>query len=254
MLIPGLVSVTFRQLAPRELTELAASSGLRSIEWGGDIHVPPDNPANAREVAALTAAAGLQTAAYGSYYRCVTADGDLPEFEPILETAVALDAPKIRVWAGSVGSEDVDDRGLQVLADRLRVAAEMAGKSGVGIALEFHGGTYTDTTASTLRLLDAVDHPNLDTLWQTPRGMAAPECLSSLEACLQRASNLHVFHWALDGERLALADGLDDWREYLALLNKDGKDRHLLLEFVTDNAPALLPREAATLRRLIDRS
>lgn len=251
MLIPGLVSVTFRHLAPRELTELVARSGLRSIEWGGDIHVPPDNLANARDVAALTADAGLQTAAYGSYYRAVAADGTFPEFEPTLETAVALQAPKIRVWAGQADSENVDSDGLQTLADRLREAAEMAGKAGISVALEFHGGTYTNTTASTLRLLDAVDHPNLDTLWQTPRGMAAPDCVASLEACLPRVSNLHVFHWAPDGERFALADGFEDWLGYLAILDRDAKERHLLLEFVTGDDPDVLPREAATLRQLI---
>jgi hypothetical protein len=39
-LIPGLVSVTFRKLAPAAIVELAVKAQLRSIEWGGDVHVP----------------------------------------------------------------------------------------------------------------------------------------------------------------------------------------------------------------------
>ncbi len=252
MLIPGLVSVTFRQLAPREIVELVERSGLRSIEWGGDIHVPPDNLTNAREVADLTAAAGLETAAYGSYFRVIGEDGSAPEFEPILETALALQAPTIRVWAGTSDSEDVGDDGFQTLASRLREVAEIAGKAEVSVALEFHGGTYTNTAASTLRLLEEVNHPNLKTLWQTPRGMANPDCTVGLRECLPQVSNVHVFHWAPDGQRLALADGYEDWQGYLEILIRDSKERHLLLEFVTGDDPALLPREAETLRRLID--
>ena len=69
MLIPGLVSVTFRQLAPREIVQLAAAAGLRGIEWGGDIHVPHGDLQAARAVRDITAAAGLQVLAYGSYFR-----------------------------------------------------------------------------------------------------------------------------------------------------------------------------------------
>jgi len=41
MLIPGLVSVTFRQLTVPEIGELATECGLQAVEWGGDVHVPP---------------------------------------------------------------------------------------------------------------------------------------------------------------------------------------------------------------------
>ena len=35
MLIPGLVSITFRPLSPREIVDLVAEAGLKAIEWGG---------------------------------------------------------------------------------------------------------------------------------------------------------------------------------------------------------------------------
>ena len=40
MIYPGLVSVTFRKLSPEEIVQLVVSSGLKGIEWGGDIHLP----------------------------------------------------------------------------------------------------------------------------------------------------------------------------------------------------------------------
>ena len=45
MLIPGLVSVTFRSLSQNEIANLMCRSELKAIEWGGDVHIPvKDNP------------------------------------------------------------------------------------------------------------------------------------------------------------------------------------------------------------------
>ncbi len=97
VLLPGLVSVSFRALSPREITGACLEAQVRGIEWGGDVHVPPGDLENARAVGQMTRDAGLQVAAYGSYFRC---DGS--DFEPVLETALAVGAPLIRVWAGTV--------------------------------------------------------------------------------------------------------------------------------------------------------
>ena len=45
--------------------------------------------------------AGLRVASYGSYWRCA---GD---FAPVLASARELGAPRVRIWAGEVGSRDV---------------------------------------------------------------------------------------------------------------------------------------------------
>ncbi|MGC1480873.1 MAG: TIM barrel protein [Chthoniobacterales bacterium] len=251
MFIPGLVSVTFRQLSPREIIDLCVANSLKSIEWGGDVHVPPGDLAKARDVATQTADAGLTSAAYGSYYRVFEKDGAPTEFTPFLETAVALGIPTIRVWAGQRDSALVNDADFIKLVDRLRQVADSAAKAEVQVALEFHGGTYTDNADSAIRLVNAVGHQNLQTLWQTPVGLPHPDCVESLRLCLGEVSNLHVFHWTANGDRLSLADALPDWDAYLDLLATDPRPRHLLLEFVSDNDPANLPREAETLCSLI---
>src|SRR5256885_10789300 len=69
MLHPGLVSVTFRKLPPREVVSLAKQAGLYGIEWNGDVHLPPGDLGKARDLRELTLEAGLQVAAYGSYHR-----------------------------------------------------------------------------------------------------------------------------------------------------------------------------------------
>src|SRR4051812_49693737 len=102
----GLVSVTFRALGPQQVVELVRQANLDAIEWGGDIHVPHGDTARAREVRTMTLDAGLAVAAYGSYYRAAVSDADGLPFARVLETAVALEAPTIRVWAGNKASAD----------------------------------------------------------------------------------------------------------------------------------------------------
>ena len=65
----GLVSITFRKKKPEEIVALAAKGGLEGIEWGGDVHVPHGDMAAAKNARLLTTGAGIEVAAYGSYYR-----------------------------------------------------------------------------------------------------------------------------------------------------------------------------------------
>ena len=54
MIIPGLCSVTFRPMKPLDICKLSQQAGLKSIEWGGDVHVT--NEQEAREVAKMITA------------------------------------------------------------------------------------------------------------------------------------------------------------------------------------------------------
>ena len=108
MIRGGLVSITFRKLNPREIVDLMTRTNLVGIEWGGDVHVPHGEIDVAREVAQMTRDAGLLVAAYGSYYRVGVSEADGLAFERVLESAMALGAPTVRVWAGNRGSADAD--------------------------------------------------------------------------------------------------------------------------------------------------
>ena len=152
MIRSGLCSVTFRQLDPARVVALTVAAGLEAIEWGGDVHVPAGDVARAAEVARQTADAGLAVASYGSYFRATEGE----EIAPVLDAAEALGADRIRVWAGRVGSADASDAEQHTTAERLRAAASDAAARGIALALEFHGGTLTDSAASTRRLLAAV--------------------------------------------------------------------------------------------------
>ena len=85
MAVAGLTSVTFRELSAAEVLCLAQEAGLAGLEWGGDIHLPPECPELAEELARRTAQAGLRSLSYGSYHRlCQGMD-----FQPVLKAAAA---------------------------------------------------------------------------------------------------------------------------------------------------------------------
>ena len=95
MILPGLVSVTFRALSPAEICRLCERAKLRCIEWGGDVHVPPDGR-SAPEVRRMSADAGLEICAYGSYFRV----GDsMDSLLRCMDAACALGAPLMRIWS-----------------------------------------------------------------------------------------------------------------------------------------------------------
>jgi sugar phosphate isomerase/epimerase len=242
----GLVSITFRQLPPDEVVAWAVQAGLDGIEWGGDIHVPHGDLAAGKRVGALTRDAGLAVAAYGSYYRCGPEQPEL--FAAVLTTAEALGADLIRVWAGRQGSDQATPDSRAAVAADLRRVVDLAAEAGVRITTEWHGGTLTDTAQAARELFAAVDRPGLRTYWQ-PRTRQAPEVNDSeLAVALPRLGGVHVFQWdAASGAREALAGGAADWPGWLRRLAA-ATDGYALLEFVRDDDPQQMVRDAATLR------
>lgn len=237
-------------MAPAEIVGLAARAGLTGVEWGGDVHVPHGDVAQARAVAGMTRDAGLEVAAYGSYYR--VGEMESPAFESVLETAVALGAPTIRVWAGRRGSADADAQYRAAVIRDSRRIADLAGEAGVTVSYEYHRNTLTDTRASVHRLLTEVNHPGMRTLWQPPLGADDAECVDGLREVLPWLSNLHVFHWWPSAhDRRPLSEGAERWRRFLAAAG-DGTGRYALLEFVRDEDPDTFLHDASVLRELLN--
>jgi 3-dehydroshikimate dehydratase len=252
MMIPGLVSITFRELPANRVIALAAEAGLGGIEWGGDVHVPHGDLTIARRVARLTADAALEISAYGSYYRAAVSPSQGLAFDSVCRTAVELGAPIIRIWAGAVGSSQADAGVWQAVSDDLRRACDRAAADGIGVSLEFHGGTLADTPESALRLLHDVDRPNLSTYWQPPNGSEKERCVRGLRLMRDQVRNVHVFHWWPDDQhRLPLETGADRWRAYFQAIPRDEIRRHASLEFVRDGDIAQFRNDARTLLALL---
>ncbi|OFI36721.1 AP endonuclease [Arthrobacter sp. SW1] len=239
---PGLCSVTLRSRSIDEVVAIAADAGLAGIEWGGDVHVP--EAAAAARAKAACAEAQLRIFSLGSYYRA----GTFGEFEPVLDVASALGAPRVRIWAGSVEPHEADAGTWDaVVEDTRRIAALAAGR-GVDLAFEFHNRSLTATVDGTLELLDRVDRPNVGTYWQPAVGVSDTEALDALRSLLGRLMGIHCFSWWPHGERLPLDARSALWEGVLETARGSERDLDVMLEFVADDLPENLLRDAATLR------
>lgn len=260
-ILPGLCSVILRAESVDSVARLAGECGVRAIEWGADVHVPPGDSGAASLARAATAAADCRVASYGTYLFAagVPAPNDTCA---VLDTAVALGAPNVRVWA-TFGVEP-GSSAYPELVDGLRACCVEGGARDLTVGLEFHGSTATATVDGVLALLAAVDRPELFTYWQPPywRGPTTPESdAREVVALGDHLSHLHGYEWASAEKRLPLAAGADRWRAVLAAAanpltgNGDGAwpgDRVAFLEFVAGDDPAALRRDAAVLHDWLD--
>ncbi len=256
MLHGGLVSISFRNHSPAEVVDLVAKGGLGGIEWGGDVHVPHGEMETAREVRSRTEDAGLTVAAYGSYFHCGRrGDEKNPDFRRVLETALELGAPLIRIWSGKRASADATDAERRIVLEDAAAAGELAAQNGMQLAFEFHRGSLTDTADATRWLLSALDNPMIKTYWQPPLRTEHAARLAGLKSLLTELAHLHVFHWEMpEGkiDRRPLAEGRQEWLDYLRAAASTGREHFAMLEFVREDTPEQFLEDAATLKSWIE--
>lgn len=250
MIRGGLVSITFRKLPIIDIVNLVFKAGLKSIEWGGDIHVPHGDLKKAHQAYRQTTYAGLNVACYGSYYRVGGKNEKKDCFESILDTAVAMQAPIIRVWAGTRSSKDADtEYRKRIIDDSLRIA-ELSAEANIKISYEYHNNTLTDEPESVDLLMKEATHPNIYFHWQPNQNRSSEEGLSELKTVLPRLAAIHVFTWQNSDDgliRLPLKDGINEWKAYFDIANSKNKTIDAMLEFVKDDSPEQFLQDAATL-------
>lgn len=250
MIIPGLVSVTFRKKTPLEIIKLCEQAQLKAIEWGGDVHVPPHG-AQTKEVRTMCQDAGIGICSYGSYYRVTQPMDDL---HACLDTAQELGTKIVRIWCGCKGSAAAEESGeREMIVDSLIQCAEAARERSLMLALEYHGNTLTDDRNSVKRLYHETESvaDALSFYWQPRWDWSTPERLSSLDDVRGRLSHLHVFTWAHEKEgvvRLPLKDGAYIWENVLTTFSED---HYALMEFVENDSDEALLRDAAALNSWI---
>ena len=76
-----------------------------------------------------------------------------------VDRAADLDAPVIRIFAGSLAKGQNEDDGVALAIEGIKESLPYAEQKGVTLALENHGG-ITATPAQILKLVHAVDSPN----------------------------------------------------------------------------------------------
>lgn len=240
----GMTSVTFRNNSVEEIIALCKECCIECIEWGGDVHVPPDDIKNAERVGELTRKAGICVSSYGSYFK-VGVDS-INDFKKVLSTAKALKAPVIRVWCGEKSSESTKNEEFECYVSCLKEMCGLAEQDNITIACEFHNNTYNDTAKTALKLIRGANCGNLKSYWQT---ITYDETdLENLKALNYNTVNVHVFSWNKRGKRYALEKKLKLWKEYI----KAGKDYNVnyILEFVKNDSHKQFAKDVKVLKAL----
>jgi len=245
----GLCSVTFREKPVEEIIEIAAQQGLEGIEWGADVHVKPDSPAEfAAGVAEKCNSAGLAVPSYGSYFDVL--EHDPADFAQIVEKADLLGAGVIRVWGGWVRPEEVAAEQFEKITSTSREIAGMAEQANIRVAFEFHDDTPTEGGDNVLKVLQGAHHPNLYTYYQLIRPNDYDWNLENLEKVYPRLAYVHV--QANDGgKNLPLAHFREVWGEILLRLKKQNYDGWLFFEFNKDNSVEQLAEDVRLMKSLM---
>lgn len=238
----GMVSVTFRQFDPMKIIALCRKAGLDGIEWGTDVHIT-----DAKIAAEVRAAMGdLEVLSLGSYYRV----GEDMEFAPVLEIAVALGAPNIRVWAGSF---EPDKASAEYRAKAVKDAqniADMAAEYGIDVSFEYHGGTLTAAQDSAVQLMAEIDRDNFYLYWQPIFEREQEVRLAEIERLgqLGKLKNIHVYVWR-GPDRFPLAYDGALWQQRLDAAKPYASAA--LLEFVEDDSVEHFMEDAALLCQMV---
>lgn len=154
--------------APRfdlfDFVNLAADMALDGVE-PTSYYFPPDvttDYLNRLKRHAFTLGLDISGTAVGNNF-CLPPgpkrDEQIRLVEHWIDHAQALDAPVIRIFAGSVPKGSTEDQAARWAIEGIRAVLHYAAKKGIVLALENHGG-ITTTPQQILKLVHAIDADN----------------------------------------------------------------------------------------------
>jgi len=162
----------------RELLHYALDTGFNGVElWG--VHAKGVLRQRGTELGGMLDemfSRGLEINMLSDYSPLM---GDLPmevllkEWQETVQAAKAFHTNKLRIFAGNLSSECLDEKDWERCTGRLNALCALAEREEVYTVVETHPGTAADGLDSTLRLLRQTDHPamklNLDFLhiWES---------------------------------------------------------------------------------------
>ena len=254
MQLIGLTSVTFRNLSCAEVIASCKKAGLKCIEWGSDVHVPPDDTTNAEAVRRATQEAGLYVSSYGSYYWLGTEGQDPACFRAYAEAALALGAPLIRVWAGHTSFDRTAREAYEKLIEETRFLCDMASEYGLTVAFEYHDHTLNDTGEHALILVRDVAQENFGVYFQYDSSVTIEENIWSLRLMLPYVKMIHVAYNDEAHNPFFLDEGRGEelWHGVIREVKNAGCGADFLFEFLKEQSEEGLMRQTGVMKRLME--
>lgn len=110
-----------------------------------------------------------------------------------IDAAELLGASHVRVFGGNLPAGATEKQGIEWVAETMKHACDYAGKRGIVLGMEDHGG-ITARASMILEILHRVDSPfagiNLDI--SNFEGKTDEEMYADIEACIPHATHTHI--------------------------------------------------------------
>ena len=227
----GVTSLTFKQFTPEQIVEAVKNSSADGIEWGeNENHIPLGDLLRAGEIGELTRSKGLEVFSFGSYY---TLGEPIENFEITLQTALALGAPIIRIWAGKQSPSLISQQEFDNYIVQAKFMGDIAKKSNVQLCFEYHKGTLTETAVSAKKLVTAIDHSDIGLYWQPNFDYDFDENLAGLKSIIGFVTkNIHIHNYNEDAGYKNLCEVKSEIVSYLNMICQQNKDFNIIIEFV----------------------
>lgn len=198
-------------------------------------HLSTLDAAGVRELAQAAERLGIRLPVVGLYPVLDAAGDEARHAQQLIEKwlvrAAVLGTRVVKLFAGRLGSAEIDEAGYRRSVDFAREIAGAAAERGLALTAETHPDTLCNTVEACFRFLYDVAAPNLGLCYQpfdfadTARAVADYERLHA-----------HVTHVHLQGRaggRMCLLEDADlDYRPLFRTLDAYGFEGYLCIEFV----------------------
>ena len=164
-----------------------------------------------------------------------------------VDNAAELDAPVIRIFAGTVPKGEGEDAAVARAIEGIKASLSYAAQKGVTLALENHGG-ITATPAQILKLVKAVDAPNFGVNLDTGN-FHTDDPYADLAELAPYAVNVQV---KTEIQRKGQKKEGADLAKVINILREAKYSGYVVLEYEAgEDAMMAVPRHIKTLRALI---
>ena len=165
-----------------------------------------------------------------------------------VDNAAELDAPVIRIFAGSVPKGEDEGQAVERAIEGIKASLPYAAEKGVTLALENHGG-ITATPEQLLKLVKAIDAPNFGVNLDTGN-FHGEDPYADLAQIAPYAVNVQVkTEISAKGKKKADADLARE----IDVLREAKYSGYVVLEYEAQEDPmTAVPRHVKTLRKLIN--
>lgn len=164
-----------------------------------------------------------------------------------VDRAAELDAPVIRIFAGSVPRGGNEEEAVERAIEGIRASLPYAAEKGVTLALENHGG-ITATPAQILKLVKAVDAPNFGVNLDTGN-FHTEDPYADMAALAPYAVNVQV---KTEIQRKGQKKEQADLKKVIQILRDARYSGYVVLEYEAEEDPLkAIPGHIKTLRELI---